>query len=50
MKKHFILLLSFTSSFLLGQDIPFKIQKSAIFQDDYKDSKIVLAEKLKKTN
>ena len=47
MKKFFILNFIFTTSFLLGQDIPFKIEKSAIFEDDYKDSKLVLAEKYK---
>lgn len=47
MTKNFILLFIFISNFLLAQEIPFQIQKSAIFEDDYKDSKLVLAEKYK---
>ena len=50
MKKFFILLFIFITSFLLGQDIPLTIQKSAVFEDDYKDSKIVLAEKYNENN
>lgn len=47
MTRSFILLLLCVSSVLFGQDIPFQIQKSKIFEDDYKGSKIVLAEKNK---
>lgn len=33
-------------NFLNAQEIPFKFQKSKLFEDDYKDSKIILAEKI----
>jgi hypothetical protein len=45
MKKLFFLFcISFASNFLQAQTIPFNIQKSDVFEDKYKHSKIVLAE------
>jgi len=35
----------FYSTFLFAQDISFQIERSQLFEDDYKDSEIVLAEK-----
>lgn len=44
MKK--ILILLFYSSYIFAQDIAFKTEKSQLFEDDYKDSEIILAEKI----
>ncbi|MDN3678376.1 hypothetical protein QWY90_13765 [Flavobacterium paronense] len=47
MKKNiFCLFLYFLSSFIYSQNIPFSITKSGLFQDDYKETAIVLAEKI----
>ena len=35
----------FFSTFLVAQDLTFKIEKSELFTDEYKDSKIILVEK-----
>jgi len=47
MKKNiFCLFLYFLSFFIYSQNIPFSIKKSGLFQDDYKETAIVLAEKI----
>ena len=47
MKKYFILLFFyFLSSSFYAQHIPFTIQKSKLFQDDFKETSIILAEKI----
>ena len=47
MKKHILLVLFFSvSATFFGQTIPFQISKSGVFQDDYKETSIVLAEKM----
>jgi hypothetical protein len=46
MRNIISLFLFFCSYFLNAQQIPFQLQKSKIFEDDYKDSKIILAEKV----
>lgn len=43
MIKVFFLL--FSSTFLVAQELTFKIEKSELFTDEYKDSKIILVEK-----
>ena len=46
MKKNIILLLFFLVSVtIFGQQIPYKISKSELFQDEFKDSVILLSEK-----
>lgn len=44
MNRAFILIVLFVN-FSIAQDISFKIEKSKLFEDEYKDSEIVLAEK-----
>ncbi len=46
--KKIICLLSFylLSSYVCAQNIPFSIKKSSLFQDDFKETSIVLAEKI----
>ncbi|MCF6129722.1 hypothetical protein L1S35_08555 [Flavobacterium sp. AS60] len=47
MKKYiFFLFLYGLSSFAYSQNIPFSIKKSDLFQDDYKETSIILAEKI----
>lgn len=40
-----IIFFLFFSTFLVAQDLTFKIEKSELFTDEYKDSKIILVEK-----
>jgi hypothetical protein len=47
MKKHlFFLFLYCLSTFIYSQSIPFSIKKSDLFQDDFKETSIILAEKI----
>jgi hypothetical protein len=47
MKKHlFFLFLFCLSTFIYSQSIPFSIKKSDLFQDDFKETSIILAEKI----
>ena len=48
MNKVFFLL--FFSTFLVAQELTFKIEKSDLFTDEYKDSKIILVEKANENN
>ena len=45
-KRIFLSLFALMSTFSFGQEIPFKFLKSDLFQDDYKETSIVLAEKI----
>ena len=50
MIRYFVTFILLVTNFLFAQDIPLTILKSSIFQDDFKDSRMVFAEKDKSDN
>ena len=45
-KQHILIVLIFVTNFIFPQDIPFKITKSDILTDDFRNTNLLIAQKI----